>query len=375
MKILKFEGATMKDAVAKVKAELGENAVIMATRQIRRGLLGSGYEISAAIEDEAPAPAPQGPMSRYGSGPTVAPPLAQPTPPGPTPEDFERLIAPMRSELRSLRALIRAADAKPAGDPELRSEIQQLRRLVEGANAPAAANVANAVANLARTLGTNPTAEKTRRTNEPSLVAGSTARVVMLVGPTGVGKTTTIAKLAARAALVENKRVEIITLDDYRVGGLEQIRTFADLIGVRLTAASDAATFADALDTDADLILIDTAGRSPRDTDAIDALAQMIEDVNANIEVHVAVSAAMSTRAIDGVLKLYRALAPTRLLFTKVDEVDCAPELAEAPRRLRLPITWITTGQAVPEDLEEPTTERVLDLSTHGLPDLRGRAA
>jgi flagellar biosynthesis protein FlhF len=360
VKIVKFEGATMRDAVAKVKAELGDNAVIMATRQIRRGLLGTGYEISAAIEDHDEG-GPRPTVKPYASAPAVAPAPMVPPNRG---EDLERVLAPMRTELRSLRALIRAAD-RP--DTELRNELVQLRKLVE-AGAAQAAKPAPVAA----------TAARTRAASDAALTAPSNARAIMLVGPTGVGKTTTIAKLAARAALVDGKRVELVTLDDYRVGGVDQIRTFADLIGIPLrtvSAAAGAAGLAEALATDADLVLIDTAGRSPRDTAAIAELATMIEDVPA-IEVHVAISAGTSPAQIDKIVALYRPLAPARLLFTKLDEVDAAPELAEAPVRLRLPVTWITTGQQVPEDLEEPTANRLLELATAGLPVMRaGRAA
>jgi flagellar biosynthesis protein FlhF len=368
VKIVKFEGATMRDAVAKVKAELGDNAVIMATRQIRRGLLGTGYEISAAIEDHddgGPRPTVK-PYAHQAPAPVAQAPIVPPN----RGEDLERVLAPMRTELRSLRALIRAAD-RP--DTELRNELVQLRKLVEAGAAHAAKAETTAKPAAA--------AARTRAASDAALTAPSNARAIMLVGPTGVGKTTTIAKLAARAALVDGKRVELVTLDDYRVGGVDQIRTFADLIGIPLRTVSasgptgGAAGLAEALATDADLVLIDTAGRSPRDTAAIAELATMIEDVPA-IEVHVAISAGTSPAQIDKIVALYRPLAPARLLFTKLDEVDAAPELAEAPVRLRLPITWITTGQQVPEDLEEPTANRVLELANAGLPVMRaGRAA
>jgi hypothetical protein len=218
MKILKFEGASMREALAKVKAELGDQAVVVSTRQIRRGLLGSGYEIAAAIEsgDDAPAePTPTpAPRPAWAARPTL------------DDGEVERVVAPLRAELRSLRAMVRArADERGT----------QLGRAARGAGraAPrgrAAARRGVAAAGPAETPGP--------RTGSRGLVASSTARAVMLVGPTGVGKTTTIAKLAARAALVEGRQVAIVTLDNYRVGGIDQIRTFADLIGVPLRRSS-----------------------------------------------------------------------------------------------------------------------------------------
>jgi flagellar biosynthesis protein FlhF len=323
MKIKKFEGATMRDAIAKVKAELGEHAVIVATREVRKGLLGSGVEISAAIdEDERIGPTMGGPLAPRGHEP-----------------DIEKAIEPLRSELRSLRAMVRASS--PSN--ELRNELVALRRLVEdlrGTPAPAP-------------------------TPSNALTIRSTARAVMLVGPTGAGKTTTIAKLAARAALIENRRVRVVTLDSYRVGGIEQIRTFAELIGVPLDALQHPGDLRDVLANEHETVFVDTAGRSPRDQDAIGELAAHTSGLG--LEVHLAVPAATSSAHVDQLAQRYRALAPTRLLYTKLDEVDSAPDIAQAPARLRLPVTWVTTGQAVPEDLEQPTTARLVELATHGL--------
>jgi flagellar biosynthesis protein FlhF len=329
MKVKKYEGATMRDAIAKVKAELGDQAVIISTREVRRGLLGTGVEISAAIDDPVDAPAPAPAPRRHDT-------------------DVEKLLAPLRTELRSLRALVRTADNGKT-TTELRSELFALRKLVEDLRAtPAAQTVQAALI-------------------DTPLVRPSTGKTLMLVGPTGAGKTTTIAKLAANAALVENKSVRLVTLDNYRVGGIDQIRTFADLIGVPLVVAQSPAALAQILADDSyDLTLIDTAGRSPRDSAALDELAKALAQLPA-IEIHLVIPAAASATAIDELAQRYRALAPARLLFTKLDEVTQAPELATAPTRTRLSITWITTGQAVPEDIEQPTSARVLELADQGL--------
>lgn len=356
MRIMKFEGATMRDAVAKVKQELGDQAVIVATRQIRRGLIGgTAYEISAAIEDDAHVlgPTSGGPLSAYGSPPPLAPFATAPAP-APTPRDdaeLEKLMAPLRSELRSLRALVRAS-GDSRSTTELRGELASLRKLVE---------------NLAPNVVATPAPAPTSRRATPSLALTqpSAARAILLVGPTGAGKTTTIAKLAARAALIEGRTVHLVTLDDYRIGGVDQIRTFAELIGIPLHVAPTQDQLRELCEDEGALTLIDTAGRSPRDTRAIAELAELVEGLP--VETHLVVPAALSPVAIDDFARRYRALAPARLLFTKLDEVEEVTELAAAPARLALPVTWVTTGQAVPEDLEEPTTARLLELAAGGL--------
>jgi flagellar biosynthesis protein FlhF len=205
-----------------------------------------------------------------------------------------------------------------------------------------------------------------RNSANMALTAPSTARAIMLVGPTGVGKTTTIAKLAARAALIEGKRVSLITLDNYRVGGVDQIRTFAELIGVPLRVCESPGDLTRMISDEDELTLIDTAGRSPRDVGAIKELAAAIANAP-KIETHLVVAAASSATVIEDLANRYRGLNLSRLLFTKVDEIDEAPELSRAPARLSLPITWVTTGQSVPEDIEEPTSARVLELASTGL--------
>ncbi len=375
----------MRDAVAKVKAELGDQAVIISSRQVRKGLLGSAVEISAAIDDGDegravdPAPAPA-----FTRGNPYANPAVQAAKKDADSDELEKAMAPLRSELRSLRAMVRSNNA-PAPAPEtkkLEAEIAALRQLVEKLTSTApkklskidaaiedamplekasAESIAEAVAGLA--------SKRPRVEREAPLVAPSSARVVMLVGPTGAGKTTTIAKLAAHAALVEGRRVRLITLDTFRIGGVDQIRTFADLIGVPLTVLDNAADLADDIeqnDGEDELTLIDTAGRSPRDTAHVVELATAIASIR-DLEVHLAIPAHASAHAIDELVTRYTPLSPSRLLFTKVDEQEAVPELLEAPRRTRLPITWVTTGQQVPEDLEQPTAKRLGHLAAHGI--------
>ncbi|MEO8550102.1 MAG: hypothetical protein ABI678_09010 [Kofleriaceae bacterium] len=349
---MKFEGSNMREAVAKVKAELGDQAVIVSTRQIRRGLLGTACEISAAIDDDDEQADRNGPtrgFNPYGAQ-SSSPPQTQLN----AELELERALSPLRGELKSLRALVKAAGADSRGAAELRNEVAALRRLIEELKPMAPATQAS-LPGPAR-----------KETFTSVLTSPSLAKIVMLVGPTGVGKTTTIAKLAARAALIEGKRVSLITMDNYRVGGIDQIRTFADLIGVPLRICETPGELTRLIDDEDELTLIDTAGRSPRDVGAIKELASAVANIR-GIETHLVVAAASTATIIEDLANRYRVVNPTRLLFTKLDEVDESPELSRAPARLSLPITWVTTGQSVPEDIEEPTSARVLELATSGL--------
>lgn len=339
MRIQKFQAADMREAIAQVKRALGPDAVIVATRDIRKGLLGSAIEVTAAIDtDERSAVTPL-PATASAAAPA-------PIAPGMSEADIERIILPIRSEMRTLRTFLKPGFANRTD--ELRADIEALRRELHGRMAP--------TPNLDEALqGTN-------------LTQTSTGRVVALVGPTGVGKTTTIAKLAARAALVEHKRVAIVTLDTYRVGGEEQIRTFADLMGVPLHLVTDpnelGAKLADL--GRMDQVYVDSPGHSPRDTSAIRILENALAGAG-EIEVHLTVPAGLPVLTVESILRRYRPLAPVRLLFTKLDEADDLATIVHGPARLGLPVSFLATGQRVPEDLEDATHDRLAELARDGL--------
>src|SRR5262249_28817387 len=242
------------------------------------------------------------------------PPAAEPPATALSEADLERILLPIRSEMRTLRTML-----KPVMTPQtdgLRAEIEALRREI-AARASAAPT----------TPATHATPAIDEAMRAPNLAAPSNGRVVALIGPTGVGKTTTIAKLAARAALVERKRVAIVTLDAYRVGGEEQVRTFADLMGVPLHLVTDPADLGAKLDElrrNHDRIFIDTSGHSPRDTASIKVLENAFAKAGqtAAIEVHLTVPAGLPVSTVESIFRRYRALNPARLLFTKLDEAD-----------------------------------------------------
>lgn len=349
MKIRKYRAPTMREALAEAKRELGADALIVSTREVRRGVLGTEIEVTAAIDDGLEEPStPMPSAAAYGPRAHALPPpvgTAVPAPVAATASgpvrgpsldeaDVERVIGPLRAELRSLRSLLR-----PLG--EMHGELSELRNRID------------------------PERAELRESAAAVRVAPSEKRVVVIVGPTGVGKTTTIAKLAARAALVERRRVALISLDDYRIGGSDQVRTYAELIGIPVRLLDDPARLRATIDElrDCDRIFVDTAGRSPRDREASWALARAITGQR-DMEVHLAISASTSPEVTDEIARRHRPLGPTRLLFTKLDEAPRLTEIGRAPARLGMPVTWLTTGQRVPEDLEQPSLERLMALAS-----------
>lgn len=186
-------------------------------------------------------------------------------------------------------------------------------------------------------------------------------RVVALVGPPGVGKTTTLAKIAARASLIQRQRVALITLDGYRVGAVEQIERFADLIQIPLLPASDVRSFHAALRraSDADLVLVDTEGRSRRDTAALAGLAEILHCSDEEVETMLCLNATTRSVELADVVSRYAVVQPTSLVMTKVDEAMTHDAVVGAHITSGLPLSYFTTGQRVPEDIEIATANRL----------------
>ena len=185
------------------------------------------------------------------------------------------------------------------------------------------------------------------------------ARVVVLVGPTGVGKTTTLAKLGARAALLQRRKTALVCLDQYRIGSVEQLQRYAELIGVPMEAAHDGPSLADAVArlSDAEIILVDTAGRSPRDEGAVEELRGYVLAVQEPTDVYLCLPVAIRAQELESVLSHQNTLCPNRLIATKADEAICGSSLIAAQTRSGLPLSYVTTGQRVPEDIEDANPE------------------
>jgi len=192
-------------------------------------------------------------------------------------------------------------------------------------------------------------------------------QTIALVGPTGVGKTTTVAKLAASYRLRHGRKVGLITADTYRIAAVDQLRTYSSIIGVPLRVAMNPEEMTAAIESmaDLDVILIDTAGRSPSDDQRIDELAAMLDAARPH-QTHLVLASVASEAALVRTLTRFAPMNPTRLIFTKLDESASFGVLINILRRTTAKLSFVTTGQEVPDDIEPGRPERLARLVLDG---------
>jgi len=187
----------------------------------------------------------------------------------------------------------------------------------------------------------------------PIVIAPKKRGLVALIGPTGVGKTTTIAKLAAQFALVEKKKVGLLTIDTYRIAAVEQLKTYSQIMDIPIKVAHSPADVTSALEqlSDRDLVLIDTAGRSQKNTIYVHELRSLLGA--APIETHLVLSASTKLHDMtDQIDRFGGATQIDRLLFSKLDETTTYGTTYTVAATSKLPVSYLTTGQKVPEDIE-----------------------
>ncbi|HET6284281.1 MAG TPA: flagellar biosynthesis protein FlhF [Polyangia bacterium] len=368
-----FRAPDAMSALNAVKAAFGREAVILKTREIAGGLFGKPQvEVTAASS-----------MAELSSKRTAA---------------FERTPAQSGVIDRPARAAIRRyseADMAGGGDRgampghDIQDEVSALRRVVEemrrrmetdqGAQSDARAlfvgesmrvyrllmqrgveeHLARELCDEARKVGSGSEVEvcvkaelRKRLAPAPAPWLAEGRRTVALIGPTGVGKTTGIAKIAARAVLETKFKCALITVDTYRVGASDQLARYGKIMGLATHVARDQAGLAAAMDRskDADLVLIDTAGRSS--SESLAAQTALLRTVP-NIQLHLVLSAATGGRELGAAVRRYQSSAPDRIIFSKLDEADGPGSVYSAVHALQRPVSCVTDGQRVPEDIHQ----------------------
>ena len=360
MRIRKFLATSYTEALNKVKKELGEDALVLSTRSLdlgtalREGKKFARVEITAAVEPSEK----KEPAEMNGGS-----------------QNEEKAIF-LKEDNLDLKTLIFSLLSRTERAQTLGLKSHQLESyscLVEGGvNERLASKI---VENAGKeNLEDNRDTETERQTivklmkrvllcdGEIKLDESRTKKVVF-VGPTGAGKTTTIAKLATDFALRKRKKVAMVSLDTYRIGAVDQLRIYGEIMGVPVETAGNPKELQGLVrkHADKDLLLIDTTGKSHRDKAYASQLRVMLDELG-RVETQLVLSLTTQERIFQEALKQFSLLGVDRVLFTKMDEGMNFGSLFNFSLRTRIPFSYFTTGQRVPEDIEAATKDKVIKL-------------
>ena len=405
MRIKVFKARTTKEAMERVKSELGLDAVILHTKRYRKGSF-LGYkgkemvEVTAAVEDmpkrrikETPLPkkiveeqerfVPKNVLNRYKTDASL--PNRQDEP--------QEVLNGQNKEKRVIKADDQKMqfvdtvkeDPKEKKIEQLQQELSQMKLMLEKvmvANSTSGSNVVSLKqALLEQEVNEDIIEDIVGKTHDLSIlldkqnpetesylsgyleeelsicpegieIPADQTKIVALIGATGVGKTTTVAKIAAKFVLEKGLSVALITADTYRISAVEQLKTYSDIIGLPLEIVYSPAELKTAVDKhrDKQLILIDTAGRSQHNEFQINELKEFLA-VDPLIEKHLVLSATTKYRDAVDIIKKFSPCFPDRVLFTKTDETSSIGLIINLAQQYSIKLSYLTNGQSVPDDI------------------------
>lgn len=380
MEVKTYRARSLQDALQLVRADLGPNAAVLQTRQLQPGLWGrllgatDRVEVSASLSVHVPSRFAADDPAPLPVGQTTAKTESQSIPPAHEQNYRAKFRNDLKDQMDNLQSLVedlcRQRSRSPSHelpeslfllftdliDAELSEDFARelIDRLRQGAAPNDLEDLVLLKARMARMI------EDEIRVTGPISVNPGHPRLVALVGPTGVGKTTTIAKLAGNYHLRDRRRVGLITVDTYRIAAVEQLRTYADIIDLPMEVVSTPHEMRQAVNrlANLDLILMDTAGRSPRDEVKIRELQYMLAEAEAD-EVQLVLSSVSSLGSMKKTVRQFADVGVTSLLLTKVDEATGLGNLVPLLRDCKLPLSYITNGQNVPDDIEPADCRRI----------------
>ncbi len=396
MRIKTFYAKSMAEAMQEIKDALGPDALLLSTKEIanRSGVGGpaSGFEVIAASDgsDSADADYEQSAplVSTVGRSDSFSLQVASCA--NETEDSVPRTYAPafhLGPGTRMPRSVIHrhrsyGKGAAPVGSSEPQSPID--RELFAGLFQDLVA--CGVDDELARKLlldaGELVTPMQRRSRNAILRAAGHATRamlavpdsvhdtagkrVIAFVGPAGVGKTTSLAKLAARLALQDKKRVVLLTVDSHRIGAVDQLRTYAGLMGIPFRFVREMSDLSRAVreHEQRDCVLIDTAGRALGDSQAMRHLAECLQSLT-RVERHLVLSAATKPADIRAIVERFEPCRPDHLLFTKLDETSSLGLILNEVIRTGKSMAYYADGQRVPEDLHPMPAEQIVNLVLH----------
>ncbi len=396
MIIKKFTGKTEAEATEAAKKELGSNLVIMNVREVKKkGLFAflspKQIEVTAALEEEAPTRPQYGSILRTAADKEIRKEQQNLSAKNST-ENIEKKLDSLQTLLESQlnnrqpekdesakaqdvpddegkeekTSDMAAAEKKEEENPEqdkfirllynkmLDNEMDEkyVNSILEDASKTKKADLpfdyllANIYQKMVLKFGKS----------EGITPSEEGPRIVLFIGPTGVGKTTTIAKLAGRYCVEEKKKVALLTADTYRIAATEQLRTYANILETPFRVIYTPEELQAAVDDywDCDYIFIDTAGRSHQNTDQLEKMKEMVAALKrpGSYQVFLVLSATTKYRDLQKIADCYGKIADFELIFTKLDETEAVGNLLNMKLYTDAPIAYVTCGQNVPDDME-----------------------
>lgn len=366
MKIKRFLGADVKQAMRKVREALGEDAVILSNKRVNGGvevIAATDYD-EAVIFDQRPS------VDKTASQESVHNQNQESVKPKVV-WSQEPTLLEMKGELRSMRGLLETQLANlTAVDFEIKHPMQhqmqqRMSKLGIGkalsaqliGQLPSEGNIEDLWRRMLGKLAVN-----VKVTDDDILTDGG---VIALIGPTGVGKTTTIAKLAARFALrFGNRSVALISTDSYRIGAHEQLKAYARILDVPFKIINTRSGLDDALTAFADrrLVLIDTAGMSQRDM-RLGKHLELLGHEREEVTTYLVVSTTSRLSGLNDVVATYKKFNVKGCILTKIDESTCLGNALDVVIRHNLPVAYVSDGQRVPEDLQPARSHTLVSRS------------
>lgn len=345
MKVRRYLVNTMPEAMEAIRRDLGPEAVIISTRQVRSGTGWARWwrpkklEVTAAVDDQPVATAVAGNYAQ-----------------------LQREIVEIKELLHRSSSLNR----EDAGLPERIRDWKEVLTRLE-INEEIIAQLLQQMT-AATGMGSEPDPAGLQDELLRHLAAifqrvdghGSPRRILAFIGPTGVGKTTTLAKLAARLAILKGKQVSLVTTDTYRIGATEQLRTYGEIMGLPVEVVMTPREFGQVLERhhQADAILVDTPGRSPQSAVYRRELERYLACMP-EADIFLVLSCTTKSSDLLQIATTYQKLGANKLIFTKLDETAFLGSIVNIVEATGLPVSYLAVGQNVPDDLVEAHPEEL----------------
>ncbi|OHW62777.1 flagellar biosynthesis protein FlhF [Andreesenia angusta] len=382
MKVRKFVGKSTKEAMDKVRRELGDEAVILHTKKRKKpGFLGMfGKEeveilaaLDAKVKKKAPSPKAPAPRAEREEIQFVERARSQATP-----QYRDEIIPPKKVDMgttdelsdikQSIEYIAEKLKLRDLGDTlsEFRDFIKVM--VENGVEEEVARDIVENVSK--QVVLENKTKDEIReivRLNIKSYLGEVSSlkydgekKVIFFIGPTGVGKTTTLAKLASHFVLNEKCSIGLITADTYRIGAVDQLKIYGEILDIPVKTIYETNEVYEALSglRDKDVVFIDTAGRSHKNKPQVEELKELINTVKSK-EIYLLLNIGTEMKNINSIIKEYDFIEDYSIIFTKKDETDILGNILNTRYYSNKKLSYITTGQNVPDDIELIDTDKI----------------